>query len=296
LDNHDLAWAAGFFDGEGWANRKERGVQSRINQAGLDGMPEVLVKFQRIVGLGRLKGPVIEEGKQPLYHWEATSRPDVNRVAELIGPWLCPVKRAEFERALGLTLPPPVWPGSMSEELAWAGGFFDGEGSTYLETHRTHPGHLVPRLYVPQSAEVGVAPELLRLKAALGDLGSISGLRRGKNKNWKPYRRWRVCALDDVQLCLHLLSPFIGVVKRTQASLVLQVIHAQPDLPRGNPAFGVAGSRYCLRGHDKWNARLKPYKSRGKDRGSQERRQCLACVREDARTRYANRKRSNRGA
>jgi hypothetical protein len=64
---------------------------------------------------------------------------------------------------------------------------------------------------------------------------------------------------------------------------VLQVIHGQPDLPRGNPAFGVAGARYCLRGHDKWNARVRPYKSRGRDRGSQERRQCLACLREDAR-------------
>jgi len=39
LDNHDLAWAAGFFDGEGWTNRKRRGVQARINQAGVDGGP-----------------------------------------------------------------------------------------------------------------------------------------------------------------------------------------------------------------------------------------------------------------
>ena len=40
MDNHVLAWAAGFFDGEGWAAAKQRGVQSRINQAGLDGIPE----------------------------------------------------------------------------------------------------------------------------------------------------------------------------------------------------------------------------------------------------------------
>jgi hypothetical protein len=295
LDNHDLAWAAGFFDGEGWANRTERGVQSRINQAGLDGIPEVLVKFQRIVGVGRLKGPVIEERKQPLYHWAATSRPDISRVAELIGPWLCPVKRAEFERTLDAPSPPVVWPGSMSEELAWAGGFFDGEGSTYLEKHRTHPGYFYPVLYVPQSAESGVAPELLRLKSALGELGRISGVRQDR-QGQTPYRRWGVVTTRKVQTALHRLSPFIGEVKRRQAQAAMRIINAQRDLPRGNPAFGVAGARYCLRGHDKWNARLKPYKSRGKDRGSQERRQCLACVREDARTRYANRKRSNHGA
>jgi len=141
LESHDFAWAAGFFDGEGWANRSGRGVQSRINQAGPNGVPEVLIEFQRIVGVGRIKGPVIAEGKQPLYYWEATSRPDLLRVVERIGSWLCPVKRAEFERTLGVTLGPQTWPGSMSEELAWAGGFFDGEGSTYLEKHRTHPGH-----------------------------------------------------------------------------------------------------------------------------------------------------------
>jgi hypothetical protein len=207
LDNHDLAWAAGFFDGEGWANRTKRGVAARINQAGQDGIPAVLIKFQRIVGVGRLKGPVIKAGKQPLYHWEATSRPDVSHVAGLIGPWLCPVKRAEFERALGLTLPASVWPGSMSEELAWAGGFVDGEGSIYLEKHRTHANYFVPRLYVPQSATTGIAAELLRLKAALGDLGSISGIRRGKGRR-KPYRRWRVCTPEAVQLGLHLLAVY----------------------------------------------------------------------------------------
>jgi len=199
------------------------------------------------------------EGKQPLYYWEATSRPDIARVAELIGPWLCPVKRAEFKRTLGAALPPVVWPGSMSEELAWAGGFFDGEGSTYLEKHRTHPGYFYPVLYVPQSAESGVAPELLRLNSAVGELGRISGVRRD-SQDQTPYRRWRVVTPRKVQTALHLLWPFIGDVKRRQAQFVMRTINAQPDLPRGNPAFGVAGARYCLRGHDKWNARVRPFK------------------------------------
>ncbi len=292
MESHDFAWAAGFFDGEGWANRSGRGVQSRINQAGLDGIPEVLTKFHRIVGVGRIHGPVIVEGRQPLYYGEATSRPHLLQVVERIGPWLCPVKRAEFERTLSVPLPPVAWPGSMSEELAWAGGFFDGEGSTYLEKHRTHADYFVPRLYVPQCADVGIAVELTRLKSALGGLGSISGLRPGKG-NWKPYRRWRVSAPVDVQLGLHLLWPFIGGVKRTQARAVLQVINSQPDLPRGNPAFGVAGARYCLRGHDKWNARVRPFKGRGKNQQDpmNHLRQCLACVREDARARRDKKRR-----
>jgi len=286
MDRHELAWAAGFFDGEGWANRSGRGVRSRINQAGADGMPEVLIRFRQIVGVGRLKGPTVVDGKRDLYWWEASSRPDVARVADLIGPWLCAVKRAEFGRALGRPLAPAIWPASSSEELAWAGGFFDGEGCTYLEKHRTHSGYFVPRLYVPQSSDVGIAPELIRLQAALGDLGAISGV-RARRGNWRPYRRWRVCRVADVQLGLHLLWPFISDVKRAQAHSVMQVIHAQPDLPRGNPAFGIAGSRYCLRGHDKWNARVRPFKGRGKNQEDPNLhlRQCLACVRIDARAR-----------
>ena len=292
MESHDFAWAAGFFDGEGWANRSSRGVHSRINQAGSDGVPEVLTKFQRIVGVGRIKGPVIVEGKQPLYFWEATSRPDLTRVVERIGPWLCPVKRAEFQRTLPIALPPMVWPRSMSEELAWAGGFFDGEGSTYLEKHRTHLGYFYPVLYVPQSAEIGIAPELLRLKSAMNGIGNISGARQD-GPDWTPYRRWRVVTPLKVQAALHLLWPFIGHVKRSQAQRVMQTIHSQRDLLRGNPTFGIAGARYCLRGHDKWNARIRPFKGRGKNEEDplNHLRQCLACVREDAQARRNKKRR-----
>lgn len=234
-------------------------------------------------GVGRLKGPQIEECKQDLYWWEATSRADIARVADLIGPWLCAVKRDAFEQTLERPLAPAIWSASESEERAWAGGFFDGEGSTYLEKHRTHKDHFVPRLHVSQSSEAEVAPELLRLKTALADLGTISGRHPSKG-NHKPYRRWRAFTPAAVLLGLHLLWPFIGDVKRTQARIVMRVIHSQPDLPRGNPAFGVAGARYCLRGHDKLNARIRPFKGRGRNKEDPNNhlRQCRECVRLNA--------------
>lgn len=291
MESHDYAWAAGFFDGEGWANRSGRGVQARINQAGLNGIPEVVTKFQRIVGVGRIKGPVIIEGRQPLYYWEATSRPDLVRVVERIGSWLCPPKRAEFERTLGVPVSPMSWPGSMSEELAWAGGFFDGEGSSYLLKHRTHPGYFTPGVEVPQCGTDGVPVVLTRFHAALG-LGNINGPHKYKGADG-PVSRWKTEARNDVQLALHRLMPFIGTVKREQARNVLIVINSQRDLPRGNPAFGVAGARYCLRGHDKWDARIRPFKGRGKNEEDplNHLRQCLRCVREDARARRNKKRR-----
>ena len=251
----------------------------------------MLAKFQRIVGVGRIKGPIIAEGKQPLFYWEATSRADLVHVAGRIGPWLCPVKRAEFERTLGGPVPAQIWPGSMSEELAWAGGFFDGEGSTCLDKHRTHVGFFNPVIYVPQAAEFGTAAELLRFREVIG-VGNISGVRTPKPP-WTPYRRLRIYTVRKVDLALHLLWPFIGQVKRTQAQRVMQVAHSQQELPRGNPAFGVAGARYCLRGHDKWNARVRPFKGRGKNQEDpmNHRRQCLTCVREDARARRNKKRR-----
>jgi hypothetical protein len=295
LDSHELAWAAGFFDGEGWANRSGRGVQSRINQAGLNGVPEVLLKFQRIVGVGRLKGPLLKDGKEPLYYWEATSRPDVSRVAELIGPWLGPIKRGEVEAALASELAPVVWPGSSSEELAWAGGLFDGEGSTYLTVHRTHAGYRNAAVELPQSGWDGIPVVLTRFHAALGGVGHLNG---PHVYDWAdaPVSRWKCEAQDHVQLVIHRLLPFVGSVKRAQALRVLSIVNQQPRLPRGNPSFGVAGARYCLRGHDKWNARIRPFRGRGVSEVDPERhlRQCLTCVREAARARYLAGKRNVR--
>src|SRR5256885_5089388 len=286
MDRHELAWAAGFFDGEGWANRVDRGVQARINQADPDGVPELLLKFQRIVGVGRIAGPDLEPGRIDLYHWVVSSRADVTRVADLIGPWLCEIKRAQFEHALGVALPPLLWPGLSSEELAWAGGFFDGEGSAYLLKHRTHKAHLVPEVYVPQSGHNGIPSPLFRFRAALDGAGIINGPRN--YKLWTPSYRWRTSALLVVPLVLHRLWPFIGDVKRSQAAAVLRVANTQRDLARGNPAFGAAGSRYCRRGHDKAAARIRPYRGRGGNQRKSDLSQCLVCVREDARARRAS--------
>ena len=126
----------------------------------------------------------------------------------------------------------------------------------------------------------------------MGGKGAISGASKNKREG-KPYRRWRAYTEDEVQLGLHLLLPFIGEVKRLQATTAMQVIHSQARLPRGNPAFGVPGARYCLRGHDKWNARIRSFKGRGKNTEDpmNHLRQCLECVREAARARRNNKRR-----
>ena len=67
MDNNkelELAWAAGFFDGEGctciWKGNtgfNNRRVQVQIHQSSADGTPEVLKRFLEAVEVGKIYGP-----------------------------------------------------------------------------------------------------------------------------------------------------------------------------------------------------------------------------------------------
>jgi hypothetical protein len=287
MDRHELAWAAGFFDGEGWAAKtKPRGVQARINQADNDGAPSVLLRFKRVVGRGRIHGPVREEGRQDLYYWDASSRGDVEAVANAIWPWLGDVKRAEFGSALGSLATSPDEELSRTELLAWAGGLYDGEGSASLSPHRSHKGHFSPEVSLTQSGTT--SPQVLqRLRDTVG-CGHIYGpyMQEGATL---PVFRWKAAAHRDVVHSLYVLAPWIGLVKRQQARRVTRVLVEQGRLARGNQMWGNRKT-HCLRGHEYATARIHPYVPR---RGGTQRRdseQCLACVRDDARERYRRNK------
>lgn len=279
MERHELAWAAGFFDGEGWANRSGRSVHSRINQSDNDGVPEVLLRFQRVVGCGRIGGPVREEGRKDLYYWEVSSRGDVDAVAASVWPWLGDVKRAEFLAALGRVSAMADAQVARTEMLAWAGGLYDGEGSASLSPHRTHEGHVSPEVAVTQSGLT--CPEVLeRFRATLG-CGRNYGpyIQEGATL---PVFRWKASAQSDVEHAMYVLMPWIGSVKRTQACRVLRVLVEQGRLPRGNPAWGNRKT-HCIHGHEYATARLRPYASRGRGIPPRENHSCLVCLRDYAR-------------
>ena len=148
MDRHELAWAAGFFDGEGWAAKnKTRGVQARINQADDNGIPAVLIRFQAALdGLGAIAGPFRKPERRDLYSWTVSSRTDVALLFSLLRPWLGFVKSLQFATATGGAV--PVQANIATNEYvwrAWAAGLFDGEGSTYLLKHRAPDTPWVPR-------------------------------------------------------------------------------------------------------------------------------------------------------
>jgi hypothetical protein len=265
-------------------SRRGKRPIAQINQADANGVPEVLTRFRAAVGVGRVRGPKREEGKIDLYHWVASSRGDVRRTFEAIAPWLGGVKTAQFDHAVG-PVSPTGHDTSRDEDLAWAAGLFDGDGSTYFAKHRTHAGYVRAEMAVTQSSRTGEPGVLSRLREILG-VGHIGGPYGGNDK-WEPVYRWKVYRRIEIEATATSLWPWLGSAKQEQAASVISTDAAQAPLPRGNPTWGNRKTR-CVHGHEYDVARIRPYRARstgGVARRSS--KQCLACVREYARRRRA---------
>ena len=95
------AWAAGFFDGEGWASsarysRRHGGMTSSPMIGVGQAEPELLERFLSIVGVGRVSGPT----PQGMFAFKAHGLEKVERIAALLWPWLGSRKRQQITRVL----------------------------------------------------------------------------------------------------------------------------------------------------------------------------------------------------
>lgn len=292
MDRTELAWAAGFWDGEGSAyltgssDRATRQPQARINQSSTTGVPTVLSRFHAAVGLGSISGPELKHGREPLYRWVISRRSEIEEVATVLCPWLGGVKREQLRAVVG---DPGIralrWDDVPEDEgRAWCAGLWDGEGCISILDHRTHPGRSILEASITQSSDSGIPEVLERFRAVVGNVGNIYGpYDAGPDR--QPVYRWKLWPLELIRQVVMQLDPQIGPVKRSQAHIRLAVVLAQPPLPRGNPAWG-SHKTHCVRGHEYAAARVRPFRGRGKNiEAPRASHQCLRCVREDARTR-----------
>ena len=118
----ELAWAAGFFDGEGWIGSryatcaKEKPKYRRIEIGITQVDPEVLNRFKNAVGVGAVKGPYysdLKRGRSRRWYFSAAGAVTAWRVFWDLEPYLSPIKRAQFTEALDWYEESPV---SLSEE------------------------------------------------------------------------------------------------------------------------------------------------------------------------------------
>ncbi len=102
-----LAWAAGFFDGEGcfhiaYTQNEKRYPQVSVSQSGVLGH-ELLLKFDRAVGkIGTLYGPKLPGRNQTLcrWQWEASGITKVEQVYLTLRPFLGTTKREQAARVI----------------------------------------------------------------------------------------------------------------------------------------------------------------------------------------------------
>jgi hypothetical protein len=92
----ELAWAAGFFDGEGNSNSSGRTFAMRISQV----HREVLDRFCAAVGAGKVYGPypAKQENRQPQYRYEVAGL-SARQVYEKLRPFLGTVKKEQADKA-----------------------------------------------------------------------------------------------------------------------------------------------------------------------------------------------------
>lgn len=103
VDTHELAWAAGFFDGEGnvsVSTRKKTFPQIVFQIAQTDRRP--LDRFARAVGNGVVRGPYHHKDKahQPYFVLTLHGFERVKLAVDRIWPWLSTPKREQARCAL----------------------------------------------------------------------------------------------------------------------------------------------------------------------------------------------------
>lgn len=106
------------------------------------------------------------------------------------------------------------------ERLAWAGGFFDGEGSTFARSENARPGYRQLNVVVPQSGGFVVPEVLTRFDEALPGLGRI-----GRPSN--DLFQWRATDYTRSRATIDVLRPWIGTIKRRQAKAAVAIVDAQ---------------------------------------------------------------------
>ncbi len=129
-------------------------------------------------------------------------------------------------------------------ELAWAAGFFDGEGSTFNLQARRYP-----KISISQNGPIERPPDVLvRFRQAVLEIGDLDGPIHDQGRiKWHYF----VDGHDLVQAVIALIWPWLGEVKRVQAVAALREYREQgrplrrPGQRRGRPL-----NRICKRGHD----------------------------------------------
>lgn len=99
INREELAWAAGFFDGEGCsACSTAPQLMLMIGQCNLD----ILIRFHHAVGLGtvhKMPAPISIKHSQG-YRWQASTLEECQAVIAMLWLFLSPIKQEQYYQAM----------------------------------------------------------------------------------------------------------------------------------------------------------------------------------------------------
>ena len=115
INREDLAWAGGLFEGEGsinWSKIKNR--NPKLPPWGVCGMSlhmtdeDVVRKFHKIVGIGRVHGPYNYSTKsikrKSSWYWCIQTFERVQAIAAILWPWLGTRRRCQYKEVFKLEM------------------------------------------------------------------------------------------------------------------------------------------------------------------------------------------------
>jgi hypothetical protein len=123
-------------------------------------------------------------------------------------------------------------------EIAWAAGFFDGEGCTYtnfVRNPRTFP-NLGLRIKISQAGGVHGKAVLERFRDAVG-VGRVGGPRRYSACNHRTDVYSYDIQGDGALEVLRMLEPYLSEPKRRQATEAIAAVALMQAIRACNPSF-----------------------------------------------------------
>lgn len=102
----ELAWAAGFYDGEGSISISRGGTKNqrirtpipKISITQID--PRVLERFRDAVGLGKILGPYSYNCVRIVWFYRVQRFEHVQAIIAMLWPFLGPLKREQIQRVM----------------------------------------------------------------------------------------------------------------------------------------------------------------------------------------------------
>ena len=89
---YELAWAAGFFDGEGTTSYLKKGSWMGPRMSVAQNNPETLERFQLAVQCGKIYEHTTRKG---MYSWNCQKKEDVEKVLNMLWPFLSNQKKEQ---------------------------------------------------------------------------------------------------------------------------------------------------------------------------------------------------------